>query len=372
MVQAIEKRQDGELTIFLKGRLDHRQSGRVWRRMSSLLQDASLTLFVCDLQDVHFIDTAGIALLRDVEQRCADRGLPLSYRNLPPRAERFLGRERRPAAPEERSPEEQRPGWIAKLGGWCAEKLSICSSLITFLGSFVAAGLFLLRHPRHFRIRDFLIHLQQVGSESALLICALNGLTGMVVVFQGETVANTFGAPIYVADMVARSVTAQMAPVLTAILIAGRSGTSFAAKIGTMKIRQELDVLAVMNFDVMGFLVLPRVIAVSLATPLLTMLADASGVLGGLLTSMTFLDISAVAFINKVQATLHATDILTGLIKGLAFGLVVGLTGCFHGLQTENTADSVGLRTTAAVVSSIFIIILADTVFAALFNKFGW
>ena len=371
MVQATEKRQNGELVFFLQGRLDHHQTGSLWEQITNRLQDDSLTGVAFDLQDVDFVDTAGIALLRDIEQRCSKRGLRLSFHDLPPRAERFLGQEHRLAVLELQAA-AKRPGWITGLGKWCADKLLLSSSLISFLGGFVAAVFFLLRHPRQFRVYDFLYHLQQVGCEATLLICALNGLTGMVVVFQGEAVASTFGAPIYVADMVARSVTAQMSPVLTAILIAGRSGTSFAAKIGTMKIRQELDVLSVMNFDVLSFLVLPRVLTVSLATPLLTMLADASGILGGLLTSMAFLDLSAVAFIDKVHATLEATDILTGLIKGVAFGLVVGLTGCFHGLRTEDTADSVGLRTTAAVVSSIFIIILADTVFAALFNKFEW
>ncbi|MFO7801953.1 MAG: ABC transporter permease, partial [Desulfovermiculus sp.] len=193
-----------------------------------------------------------------------------------------------------------------------------------------------------------------------------------VVVFQGEGVAETFGAPIYVAHMVAQSITAQMAPVLTALLLAGRSGTSFAAKIGTMKIRQELDVLAVRNMDIIKMLVLPRVLAIGLVAPLLTMLASASGILGGLLTGAVFLDLSPAAFLGEVQATLENKDITMALVKGLVFGVVIGLTGCFHGMRTENTADSVGFRTTAAVVSSTFFIIAVNSIFAALFNTFGW
>lgn len=258
-----------------------------------------------------------------------------------------------------------------RLGTWSDLRLSSLSSLIIFLGRCVAASLDVLKNPRQLRIQDTLAHMQQVGAEATLLICTINALTGSVVVFQGEGLAETFGAPIYVAHMVARSITAQMSPVLTALLLAGRSGTSFAAKIGTMKIRQELDVLAVRNMDIIKLLVLPRVLAIGLVTPMLTVLASASGILGGLLTGVMFLDLSAVAFVNEVQASLEVQDMAMALVKGLVFGLVIGLTGCFHGLRTENTADSVGFRTTAAVVSSTFFIIVANSVFAALFNTLG-
>ncbi len=372
MIQTIEKRQDGTIFLYLKGQLDHNQSGSLWEWITRRLTDESLTDLVCDLQDISFIDTAGVALLLELEERCASQGTGLTFRNLPKTAQRLLDHEQKPSAPSGSEPVLVRLGWISRLGLWNTNKLTNLYHLINFLGNFVAASLILIRNPRQIRFNDFLYHLQQIGSEAVILVCGLNALTGMVVVFQGETVANTFGAPIYVADMVARSVTSQMSPVLTAILIAGRSGTSFAAKIGTMKVRQELDVLAVMNFNIISFLVLPRVMAICVATPLLTMLADASGILGGLMTSTAFLDLSPTAFLNKVQATLNPKDIYAGLIKAWVFGLIIGLTGCFHGLRTKNTADSVGIRTTAAVVSSIFIIILVDTAFAAIFNKFGW
>jgi phospholipid/cholesterol/gamma-HCH transport system permease protein len=372
MLKGTEKRHDGTLVLYLDGRLDHHRSGPLWTRIAETLREDTPSSLVCDLREVSFVDTAGIALLLELQERCASSGIGLALRNLPESAQRMLERESGTAAFERQPAAPAGPGWISRLGGWFAGRLASAHSLVSFLGNFVAACCLLIRRPGQIRFRDFLFHFQQVGSEATLLICALNALTGTVVVFQGETVADTFGAPIYVADMVARSVTGQMSPVLTAILIAGRSGTSFAAKIGTMKVRQELDVLSVMNFNIVGFLVLPRVLAVSVATPLLTMLANASGILGGMLTSTAVLNLSPTAFLSEVQATLSPADIATGLIKGLVFGLIIGLTGCFHGLRTENTADSVGVRTTAAVVSSIFFIILVDTLFAALFNQFGW
>lgn len=336
------------------------------------LQDKPYSNIVCDLQHITYIDSAGIALLRYLEEHCINSGIRFQYQNLPEVANLFLLSEKKPYVSLKYPKDIGKPKWIARLGGWIAEKLNSTYNLLEFLGNFLVASFLVLRYPKQIRIRDFLYHLQQIGAEATFLVCMLNALTGMVVVFQGLSLTSTFGATIYVADMVTRSVTGQMSPVLTAILIAGRSGTAFAANIGTMKVRQELDILSVMNFNIISFLVIPRVFAISVATPLLTILADASGILGGLFTGMAFLDLSAESFMREVYNTLQANDIFAGLIKGGVFGFIIGLTGCFHGLQTEKTADSVGIRTTWAVVSSIIIIILVDTLFAALFNKFGW
>lgn len=364
--------QGGTLTLTLQGRLDFGHSRELWEWSIERLREPGVQYVVCDLQDVTFMDTAGIALLRDLEDRCVSLGIRLRFDNLPHTALPFLEGKSHAGQGEPHDREHSRPGRIVKLGIWFEHRLSSMYSLISFVGRCVAASLDLLKNPREFRFQDALAHMQHVGAEATLLICTINALTGSVVVFQGEGVAETFGAPIYVAHMVARSITAQMSPVLTALLLAGRSGTSFAANIGTMKIRQELDVLAVRNMDIVKMLVLPRVLAIGLVTPLLTMLASASGILGGLLTGVIFLDLSAAAFLNEVQMSLGPRDISMALVKGLVFGVVIGLTGCFHGLRTGNTADSVGFRTTAAVVSSTFFIIVANSVFAALFNTFGW
>ena len=367
-----EDRQGDRIVVHLQGRLDEQQSTEIFQWARRRLEENNFTSFVLDLKEVSFINTAGIALLRDMEQRCSAQGIGLRFENLPETAKRFLDhRGIGPTSPGG-AQTTSRLDWVSRLGMWNIRVLASTAGVVSFIGRFATSCFLLLRNPRQLRLGDFLLNIQEVGTRATLLICVINGLTGMILVFQGEGIATKLGSPIYVATMVARSITAQMAPVLTAILVAGRTGTSYAAKIGTMKVRQELEVLEVMNFNIFSFLVLPRVLAVTLATPLLTMLADASGIFGGMLTGMAFMDISPTAFINEVHATLETTDIYTGLIKGVGFGAVIGLTGCFHGLRTGSTAHSVGLRTTSAVVSSIFIIILADTVFAALFNKFGW
>jgi phospholipid/cholesterol/gamma-HCH transport system permease protein len=163
-----------------------------------------------------------------------------------------------------------------------------------------------------------------------------------------------------------------MAPLLTAVILAGRSGAAFAAEIGSMKLNQELDALEVMDFDISGFLVLPRVFALAAAGPLLTLLADAAGIIGGMVTSRVVLGLPVVSFIQEIQKALSPADLYTGIIKGLSFAALIGLTGCYCGLRTRMTAGSVGIQTTTAVVSGILLIILADGLYAGIFQMLGW
>jgi phospholipid/cholesterol/gamma-HCH transport system permease protein len=359
---------DGEVVLHFHGGMDRERSPRLWADVLYLLQREEPARLVCDLEGVERIDTAGIALLRCLSQRCAEQGIELGFRNLPEIVRRFLHREPGDVQGAERA----KPGPISRLGRLGGNALAPTYDLIRFFGDVAVAGAKALRRPGGLRTREFLQHLQEVGVNAVLLVCVLNAMTGLIVVFQGISLVSDFGADIYVADMVVRSVAGQMAPVLTAIIIAGRSGAAFAANIGTMKIRQEIDILSVLNFNIAGFLVLPRVMAIAVATPLLIMLADASGVFGGMITSKVVLDIPIPSYIARVQSTLPPSTVYSGLIRGAVFGIIIGLTGCFQGLRTENSADSVGVRATRATVASIILVILADTIFAVLFNAYGW
>ncbi len=359
----------GETVLSFHGAVDRERCARLWSEVLRVLQRELPTRLICDLQGVDRIDTSGIALFRSLSQRCAEQGIAFELRNHPEILRRFLRRE--PGTEE--STVETRLGPIARLGRRGELALVPVYDLVRFFGQVAKAAAKGLRHPvTELRSREFLQHLQEVGVNAVLLVCVLNAMTGLIVVFQGISLVSDFGADIYVADMVVRSVAGHMAPVLTALIVAGRSGAAFAANIGTMKLRQEIDLLSVLNFDIAGFLVLPRVLAVAVATPLLIILADASGVVGGLLTSRVVLDLPIPSYIAQVQSTLAPSTIYSGLIRGSAFGMIIGLTGCFQGLRTGYSADSVGVRATRATVASIILVILADTVFAVLFNAFGW
>ncbi len=355
----------GEVALYLRGRLDHEQSGDLWRELSHFLQQHNPGHVICDLKHVTGINTAGVALLRLLEQRCSQSGTELVYRNLPEIARRFFQAKTTSDWQHGLAFEPLGiPAPVNRVGAWVAGHFRGAHQLLYFLGEVVAAGLTVLRHPSRFRWDEFFRHLEEVGVKAVLLICILNALTGLIMVYQGLPMARSIGADILIVDMVVRSVVGAMAPVLTAILIAGRSGAAFAANIGTMKIRQEVDLLSVLNLNITGFLVLPRVLAVAVATPLLIILAFAFGVFGGMVTSNIVVDIPVLLYLEETRNSLEASMIYSGLMRGAVFGMIIGLTGCFQGMQTGASAGSVGLQATSATVKSIILIIMADTVFA--------
>lgn len=363
--------ESGEVVIFFKGALDKSHINPLFEKIRAFLDEKKPREIILDFTEVTGFDTAGMALLRVIETRCNKEGGSCERRNLPEQISHFLGYINR--LPSRQSPKPApEPAGIARLGTWGKEKAEGAYDIIRFLGDFLSTTASVLRRPLKIMLTNFFYHLQKVGAEAVPLVIALSALLGLVIVFQGLSTSNKLGSDIFIADMVALSVTKQMAPLLTAIIVAGRSGAAFAAEIGSMKIRQELDVLSVMNFDITGFLVLPRVFAMVVATPLLVMISDAAGIAGGMLTSMTVLDLSMIQFIGEVRHALVPTDIYTGLIKGTGFGFLLGITGCYHGLKTQNTADSVGVETTSAVVSGILLIILADALFAMMFTHINW
>ena len=191
-------------------------------------------------------------------------------------------------------------------------------------------------------------------------------LLGIVMAFQAAIQLKQFGANIYVADLVGLALARELAPVFTAMLLAGRSGSFFAAEIGTMKVGEELDALTVMGFDLTEFITLPKVLALMIAAPLLSMWANFAGILGAIGVSRISLDLTPYAFLHEVYIALTFGDIAGGLLKSEVFAILIALVGCFRGFQTDMGADSVGRQTTAAVVSGLFLVIFADAIMTVL------
>jgi phospholipid/cholesterol/gamma-HCH transport system permease protein len=180
-----------------------------------------------------------------------------------------------------------------------------------------------------------------------------------------------FGANIFVADLVALSITRELGPLMTAIIVAGRSGAAFAAELGTMRVSEEIDALVTLGLDPYRFLVLPRVLALLVVTPLLTFLADLCGILGGLLVALLTLDLTVGSFLRETRSALELWDVGSGLVKSVAFGLVLALIACQRGLAASGGAEGVGRAATSAVVTSLFALVLMDALFTVLFNAFG-
>jgi phospholipid/cholesterol/gamma-HCH transport system permease protein len=222
-----------------------------------------------------------------------------------------------------------------------------------------------------FRWNDCLNEMQKCGAMALPIVSLISFLVGVTLAYSGAIVLRRFGGDIWVADLIGVAMTREMGAMMAGIVLAGRTGAAFAAEIGSMKANEEIDALTVLGISPVRFLVLPRVLAVGLMMPLLALYANCLGILGGMAVAYTALDIPFAAYWVEMLTIVDLPDVTVGVIKSVVYGLVVGLAGCRRGLQAENNAAGVGQAATSAVVTAILFIILADAVFAVLFNVIG-
>lgn len=242
---------------------------------------------------------------------------------------------------------------------------------ISFIGEFTATALLCVAKPRLVRWGDMWVTAQKAGVDALVVAGMVSFLTGMIMAFQAAVPLKQFGVDIFVVNLVALALLREMGPIMTAVVLAGRSGSAFAAEIGTMTVNEEISALETMGLDPMRFLVVPRVLAGFLVTPVLTIYASVLGVAGGFLVMMAQGFPFAALWIQLVGAV-GVSDVMTGMIKSFVFGILVAGVGCLRGLQTGNGATAVGESTTRAVVSGIFLIVLVDAVFAGIFYVLKW
>ncbi|MDR7305797.1 ABC transporter permease [Rhodoferax saidenbachensis] len=244
-------------------------------------------------------------------------------------------------------------------------------TMLGFLGENTMALAAWLRHPSLVRWRPILFNLRSAGFDALPIVGLLSFLLGIVVAYQGADQLRQYGAGIYVTDLVGLSMLREFAPLMTAIIIAGRSGSAYAAQIGTMAVTQEIDAMRTLGIAPLDMLVLPKVIALAIALPLLTVFADVLGVVGGMLMARVQLGIQFSDFLDRFPHAVSTTSYLVGLGKAPVFAVIVAMVGCFQGFRTQGGADGVGLQTTRAVVQAIFLVILADALFSVAFSVLG-
>jgi phospholipid/cholesterol/gamma-HCH transport system permease protein len=310
------------------------------------------------------IDTAGAWVLqRWLRQHKAVPRLS----KWPPRLEKLMALVS--AHPEEPLLQPRRRSHLERLGEGTVEGGRQAVALLAFVGESAAAALRLLAHPSRIRWRTVLRNIQ-IGGFEALPITGLTAfLLGVVVAYQGADQLRHYGANIFVVDLVGYAMLREFAPLITAIIIAGRSGSSYAAQIGTMLVTEEVDAMRTLGIEPLELLMLPKVMALAIALPLLTVWADVTGVFGGMVMARAQLDIGFHEFIDRFGRELHGASLLIGVGKAWVFALIVATIGCFQGFRTHGSADSVGRQTTLSVVQSIFLVIVADALFSIAFSK---
>jgi phospholipid/cholesterol/gamma-HCH transport system permease protein len=241
-------------------------------------------------------------------------------------------------------------------------------ALLSFVGESALALLGWLMHPQRIRWRPILFNLRKAGLDALPIVGLLSFLLGIVVAYQGADQLRQYGANIFVTDLVGLSMLREFAPLMSAIIIAGRSGSAYAAQIGTMTVTQEIDAMRTLGIVSLEMLVLPKLIALVVALPLLTVFADVLGVAGGMLMARAQLGISFHEFIDRFPHAVSTTSYMVGIGKAPVFAVIIAVVGCFQGFRTTGGADSVGRQTTRAVVQSIFLVILADALFSIAFS----
>ncbi len=260
---------------------------------------------------------------------------------------------------------------LARIGAITASQLDSLRRLTIFLGETMAALRGAFGGPAAINWRSVPSLMSRAGADGVPIVLLLNFLVGFVMGFQSARQLQLYGANIYVADVVGIAVTRELAPLMTAIIMSGRSGASFAAELGSMRVSEEIDALKTMGFAPAPYLILPRVVALALVAPVLTLLGDVVAMAGGAVVAVTTLGVSARGYLAELRSAVGSSDIWTGLVKSFAFGIAIAFIGCQQGFATRGAAEGVGRSTTTTVVSCLFSIVLIDTVFTVFFQTLG-
>lgn len=318
---------------------------------------------------IHSLDTAGALLLLQLESAAGGR---VDWEGFAPEDAALvdLVRERRAAAGEPLPPTPPE-GALARLGRLALGRFEEMTGFLAFLGEAAMAMLRLLANPRRLRGRALLKAIEEAGANAMPIVGLLTFLIGVVTAYQGGQLLKTYGANIFIVDMVALTMVREMAPLIVAIIVAGRTGSAYTAQIGTMQVTEEVDALRTIGIQPMELLVLPKVVALLVALPLLTLFADVLSVMGGMLVARTLLDIGFVDFVERIPAVLSWRSLLVGVGKAPIFAVIIALVGCYQGFQVRGGADSVGRQTTVSVVQSIFLVIIVDAILVINFGSWG-
>lgn len=359
----------GMRTMRLHGRLEMQTTGVIWRKFQQILGRPDLRILRLDTSELGYVDSSGLALLVDLEERLRARGGELQLVGLSPELQQSLDHFRELSQAEARP--GKRSGPLEKIGRGATILYHDLRELAGYVGLFTAAFAQSLRHPRSIRWRDFWLSCETVGANAVPIIALIGFLMGLIISFQSAMPLRMFGAEIYVARLLGLSMIRELGPLVTAIILAGRSGASFAAELGTMKINEELDALTTMGLDPVRLLVIPRMLAAMLMTPLLTMVFIVFSLIGGAVVMLS-LGYPLVTYTNQVTMSVGMGDLFNGLGKGFVFSILVGWIGCVRGLQTGQGAWAVGAATTSAVVSGIILIAVTDGIFAVLYYVFNY
>lgn len=321
-----------------------------------------------DFSGISYIDSAAALAIIQIQRDAAERKINCFLINLNDEAKGIFSVIHAQALDQVSFKTKKfKDNFLIQIGQASLDIASDIVNFVTFVGELLSAIVYTIFHPKSLRVKDILFYMQRAGVDGLPIVGLISLLIGLIIAFMSFLQFRQIGANIYVPSLVSFAMVKELGPIMTAILVAGRSGSAFAAEIGTMVVNEEVDALKTMGFDPVRFLAVPKVLATLIVVPILTIYADFFGVIGGMIVGLTGLDLTVNTYLTQSLKTIKVFDVVTSLIKAAVFAVIISGIGCQRGFQVRSGAQDVGKYTTSAVVSAIFLIVVADSIFAVTF-----
>lgn len=363
---SIESSHTGEsqLRLVLSGRLGVDEVDKCRAALNDAAESGLPRTVIIDLSKLEYLDTSG-AMVIELFMAKAPENVQVSIQGGDAKFESMLKLiDPQLVLTEPINKSAPKSNFVEDLGRTTRAVGRDISQIIGFVGQITRGFLYLLKRPGSLRMGDVLAYMQAVGVEGLSIVALIGLLLGMIMAFMSSLQLKSFGADIYVATLVAVAMVRELGPIMTSILVAGRSGSAFAAEIGTMNVNEEVDALDVMGYDPTIFLAIPKVIAAVLMVPILNLFAIAAAIIGGMFVGIAGLDLTPYTYISQTMSSFDIGDLFTSMAKSSVFGLLIAVIGCQRGFLVSGGASGVGKATTGAVVAALFLIIVTDSVFA--------
>jgi phospholipid/cholesterol/gamma-HCH transport system permease protein len=324
-----------------------------------------------DAQSLENWDTGLITFLLKLQRVFHHKDTEIDFSDLPQGVQRLISLAS--TVPERQGIQKNsaKEGRVSRLGNKAIQTTDGAQDMVAFIGEVFVTFLRFLRGKAQYRRSDLALTIQECGAQALPIVTLISVLVGLILAFVGAVQLQQFGAQVYVANLVGLGMAREMGAMMTAVIMAGRTGAAFAAQLGTMRVNQEIDAFTTLGISPMEFLVLPRMLALMLMMPLLCIYSDLLGILGGGIVGVTMLDLGINQYWHQTQAALTLTDFSVGLVKSIIFGMLVAIAGCLRGMQCGASSAAVGLATTSAVVTGIVFIVVSDAILTVMYDILG-
>lgn len=364
----IFKKENKELYLSFSGEFIISNAKQIYKDFDCEKDCRGMQKIIIDLATLSVYDSYVVVFLDEIANYCKKENIEYVQTGIDEKLRNFIAVLKPKKAQIQEKTKTSFVDYISGIGNNLISMGSEIIRFIDFLGAVMRSMFKVLLKPNRIRWNDFFVIFSSVGVNALPITVLILLLLGFITGWQGAIQLKMFGGDMYLAPLVGFSIIRELSPIMVAIVIAGRSGSAFTAEIGTMKVSEELDALETMGFDKHIYLVIPRILALVIAMPLLVIICDFVGVIGGLIAGLTTLDITITSYFNELKVDMEFIDVGYGLVKSVIFGFTIALIGAFRGMSVTNSSESVGKNTTSSVVTSIFLVIIIDAFFVVLYD----